>query len=147
MSPVASLVTIDRRSNVSLCLRISTKFFLFPGIVPLLYYVGNKTYYNYYYKGNIKAPHRGPFVREIQWWPLDNPPAPPPQPPPPPPPQPHLKPQPPPHPTPPLPQPKGQQWRKRFHDMAYHTPIKYEKTDSQVIYLNGRVAWHITMTS
>ena len=45
MSPVASLVTTDRCSNVSMCLRISTKCFLFPGIVPLLYSVGNKTYY------------------------------------------------------------------------------------------------------
>ena len=49
MSPVASLVTTDRCSNVSMCLRISTKCFLFPGIVPLLYSVGNKTYYYYYY--------------------------------------------------------------------------------------------------
>ena len=48
MSPVASLVTTDRCSNVSMCLRISTKCFLFPGIVPLLYSVGNKTYYYYY---------------------------------------------------------------------------------------------------
>ena len=47
MSPVASLVTTDRCSNVSMCLRISTKCFLFPGIVPLLYSVGNKTYYYY----------------------------------------------------------------------------------------------------
>ena len=45
MSPVASLVTTGRCSNVSMCLRISTKCFLFPGIVPLLYSVGNKTYY------------------------------------------------------------------------------------------------------
>ena len=49
MSPVASLVTTDRFSNVSMCLRISTKCFLFPGIVPLLYSVGNKTYYYYYF--------------------------------------------------------------------------------------------------
>ena len=74
-------------------------FFLFPGIVPLLYSVGNKTYYYYYYyyyyyKGNIKAPHLGPFVREIQWWPLDNP-----HPHTPTPPHPH------PHPTPPHPFP------------------------------------------
>ena len=48
MSPVASLVTTGRCSNVSMCLRISTKCFLFPGIVPLLYSVGNKTYYYYY---------------------------------------------------------------------------------------------------
>ena len=44
MSPVASLVTTDRSSNVSVCLRISTMCFLSPGIVPLLYSVGNKTY-------------------------------------------------------------------------------------------------------
>ena len=37
-----------RCSNVSMFLRISTKCFLFPGIVPLLYFVGNKTYYYYY---------------------------------------------------------------------------------------------------
>ena len=49
MSPVASLVTTDRCSNVSMCLRISNKCFRFPGIVPLLYSVGNKTYYYYYY--------------------------------------------------------------------------------------------------
>ena len=47
MSPVASLVTTERCSNVSMCLRISTKCCLFPGIVPLLYSVGNKTCYYY----------------------------------------------------------------------------------------------------
>ena len=41
MSPVAPLVTTDRCSNVSMCWRISTKSFIFPGIVPLLYSVGN----------------------------------------------------------------------------------------------------------
>ena len=47
MSPVVSLVTTDRCSNVSMCLWISIKCF-FPGIVPLLYSVGNKTYYYYW---------------------------------------------------------------------------------------------------
>ena len=55
MSPVASLVTTDRCSNVSMCLRISTKCFLFPRIVPLLYSVGNKTYYYYYELNSIPA--------------------------------------------------------------------------------------------
>ena len=53
MSPVASLVTTDRCSNVSMCLRISTECFLLPGIVPLLYSVGNKTYYYYYYTASM----------------------------------------------------------------------------------------------
>ena len=47
MSPVASLVTTDRCSNVLICLLVSTK--CFSGIVPLLYSVGNKSYYYYYY--------------------------------------------------------------------------------------------------
>ena len=45
MSPVASLVTTGRRSNVSMCLLISTKCFTFSGIVPFLHSVGTKTYY------------------------------------------------------------------------------------------------------
>ena len=59
MSAVASLVTTDRCSNVSMCLRISTNCFPFPGIVPLLYSVGNETYYYYY---NI-IPHYSPKRR------------------------------------------------------------------------------------
>ena len=39
MSHVASLMTTDRCSNVSMCLRISTKCIIFPGIVPLLYFL------------------------------------------------------------------------------------------------------------
>ena len=47
ISPVASLVTTGRCRNVSMCLLISTKCF-FSGIIPLLYFVRNKTYYSYY---------------------------------------------------------------------------------------------------
>ena len=55
MSPVASLVTTDRCSYVSMCLSISTKYYLFPGIVPLLYSVGNKTYYYYCTHSNLST--------------------------------------------------------------------------------------------
>ena len=70
MSPVASLVTTDRCSNVSMCLRISTKCFLFPGIVPLLYSVGNKTYY-YYYGFTSKPPAARNGVNAITQKPRD----------------------------------------------------------------------------
>ena len=76
MSPVASLVTTDRCSNVSMCLRISTKCFLFPGIVPLLYSVGNKTYYYYSRTGDPTGHHHTcgtsryvPWLLgQLGWW-------------------------------------------------------------------------------
>ena len=67
MSPVASLVTTDRCSNVSMCLRISTKCFLFPGIAPLLYSVGNKTYYYYYITWPIEKTEAATQV--VSWGP------------------------------------------------------------------------------
>ena len=63
MSPVASLVTTDKCNYVSMCLWISTKRCLFPGIVPLLYSVGNKTYYNYYYRLETQI-----VVRNAMFW-------------------------------------------------------------------------------